>query len=127
VEPRFLIDEKLSPQLARHLRYSLGFDAIHVNEIGLNGMSDTEVLTRAIAERRIVVTSNGEDFRRLGRRRQGHPGLAVLLRTVGRHQQIELGEILANAIDIEMVRGAPPDGRLFEIDAAGIVRDCSLP
>jgi Domain of unknown function (DUF5615) len=40
VEPSFLIDENLSPQLARHLRTALGFDAVHVNEVGLNGASD---------------------------------------------------------------------------------------
>jgi uncharacterized protein with PIN domain len=68
VAPRFLIDENLSPQLARHLRFVQGYDAVHVNEIGLQGARDDNVLARAIAEGRIVVTSNAEDFRRLGRR-----------------------------------------------------------
>jgi predicted nuclease of predicted toxin-antitoxin system len=126
VEPRFLIDENLSPQLAQHLRRSLGFDATHVNEVGLKGASDADVLAYALAEHRIIVTSNAQDFRKLGQRIPEHPGLAVLLDAVGRPRQIELGEILANAIDAEIVRGAPADGRLFEIDAAGTVRNRPL-
>jgi predicted nuclease of predicted toxin-antitoxin system len=127
MEPRFLIDENLSPQLARHRRFTLGFDAVHVSEVGLAGASDTEILAHAITEHRLIMTSNGADFRKLGRRHPRHPGLAVFLSAVGRPQQIVLGEVLANAIHAEIDRGAPPDGRLFEIDAAGSVRDYSLP
>lgn len=125
--PRFLIDENLSPQLARHLRYSLGYDAVHLNEAGLRGASDTEVLAHAITERRVVMTSNGQDFRKLGRRNPEHPGLAVLVRAAGRREQIDQGEILANTIEAQTLRGRPPGGRLFEIDAAGVVRDYPLP
>jgi predicted nuclease of predicted toxin-antitoxin system len=127
VAPRFLIDENLSPQLARHLRYYLGFDAVHVNEAGLRGASDADVLAHAMIEHRIILTSNGQDFRKLGRTSPEHPGLAVLRSAKGRREQIELGEILANAIEAEIHQGALPDGRLFEIDAAGIVRDYPLP
>jgi hypothetical protein len=35
VAPCFLIDENLSPLLAGHLRYYLGFDTVHVNEVSL--------------------------------------------------------------------------------------------
>jgi predicted nuclease of predicted toxin-antitoxin system len=127
VAPRFLIDENLSPQLAGHLRDYLGFDAVHVNEADLRGASDAAVLAHAITEHRVVVTNNGHDFRKLGRLSPEHPGLAVLLRANGRQKQIELGEILANAIEAEIRQGTPPDGRLFEIDATGVVRDYPLP
>ena len=52
--PRFLIDENLSPLLARHLRTAHGFDAVHVQELGLRGASDADVLARAIAEDGII-------------------------------------------------------------------------
>ena len=121
--PRFLIDENLSPQLAHHLRTVHGYEAVHVNEIGLQGASDPEVLARAVAENRIVVTSNAEDFRQLGRRTPDHPGLAVMLDAVGLAQQLELGIRLATAIDVsEFIRG-----RLFEIDRHGTVREFKLP
>jgi hypothetical protein len=48
VAPRFLIDENLSPLLARHLRTAHGFDAVHVQELGLRGASDADILARAI-------------------------------------------------------------------------------
>jgi len=43
VAPRFLIDENLTPLLARHLRTAHGFDALHVQELGLRGASDAEI------------------------------------------------------------------------------------
>ena len=73
--PRFLIDENLSPQFARHLRLRHGYDAVHVNEVGLQGARDDDLLARAVAEGRIVMTSNGEDFRRLGRRAPSPSGI----------------------------------------------------
>jgi len=127
VAPCFLIDENLSPLLAGHLRCYLGFDAAHVNEVSLRGASDADVLARAIAEHRVVVTSNGQDFRKLGRMSPEHPGVAVLLRASGRKEQIKLGVLLATTIEAEIHQGTPPDGRLFEIGADGVVRDYPLP
>jgi predicted nuclease of predicted toxin-antitoxin system len=127
VPPRFLINENLSPQLAGHLRYYLGFDAVHANELSLRGAPNADVLARAIAENRVVMTSNGQDFRKLGRMSPEHPGLAVLLRASGRQEQIKLGVLLATAIEAEIRQGTPPDGRLFEIGADGIIRDHPLP
>ena len=121
--PRFLIDENLSPLLARHLRTAHGFDAVHVQELGLRGASDAEILARAIAEERIIVTSNAEDFRSLGARTPSHPGLAVMLDAVGRAQQLTLGVGLATAIN----SAGTAHGRLFEIDRTGAVRDYKLP
>ena len=121
--PRFLIDENLSPHLARHLRAVHGFDAVHVQERGLKGASDPDVLALAVAEDRIVMTGNADDFRRLGARTPKHPGLAVMLDAVGRAQQLALGVSLANAI----AAAAVPRGRLFEIDGSGTVRDYALP
>jgi predicted nuclease of predicted toxin-antitoxin system len=74
VAPRFLIDENLSPLLARHLRTAHGFDAVHVQELGLRGASDADILAHGIADDRIIVTSNAEDFRRLAAQTPGHPG-----------------------------------------------------
>jgi predicted nuclease of predicted toxin-antitoxin system len=123
VAPRFLIDENLSPLLARHLRTAHGFDAVHVQELGLRGASDADILGHAIAEDRIIMTSNADDFRTLGARAPAHPELAVILDAVGRARQLTLGVGRANAID----RFGPAHGRLFEIDRTGAVRDYQLP
>lgn len=120
--PRFLIDENLSPGAARHLRDRLGYDAVHVNDIGLAGASDDAVLARAVAEDRVIVTSNGEDFRRLARRAGRHPGLVVLRDATGRQQQVAMVAAVAAAVDAQ--GGAD---RLFEIDAAGTITVVPLP
>jgi predicted nuclease of predicted toxin-antitoxin system len=127
VAPRFLIDENLSPMVASHLSNTHGFDAVHVNTVGLHGASDPEVLAYATAGDRIIVTSNVGDFRKLARHVEVHPGLAVLLDAVGRQQQIELATALAYTIDAAIATGGTAHGRLFEIDAAGRVRDSQLP
>jgi predicted nuclease of predicted toxin-antitoxin system len=58
---RFLIDEMFSPAVARHLT-DLRHDARHVRDLGLTGRADDEVLDRATAEDRVVVTENAVDF-----------------------------------------------------------------
>jgi len=58
---KFLIDEMFSPAVARHLT-DLGHDAQHVRDLGLGGRTDDEVLHRATAEDRVVVTENAVDF-----------------------------------------------------------------
>ena len=96
--PRFLIDENLSPMLAY-----------------------------ATAEDRVIVTNNADDFRRLERSADRHPGLTVLLQAVGRQQQIELGTARANAVETVAVAGGTTHGWLFEVDVSGRVRNYRLP
>ncbi len=124
---RFLIDENLSPRLAEHLRGVHGYDAVHVNEIGLSGASDSDVLIRAVAEDRVIMTADGNDFRRLGRRMPSHPGLAVLRHAAGRQRQIAVGTRLVLAIDAAGQAGRQAGGRLFESDDSGDVREYRLP
>lgn len=52
---RFLLDMNLPPQLAAWLRRQ-GHDAVHVIEEGFGTSSDHEILMRAAAERRIVIS-----------------------------------------------------------------------
>ncbi len=58
---RFLIDEMFGPEVASCLG-ALGHDAVHVRELGMGGAPDDDVLARAVAEGRIVVTENAADF-----------------------------------------------------------------
>ena len=62
---RLLLDEMLSPAIARELR-ARGHDVRAVAEHpGWEALSDPEVMTLARAERRAVVTNNVRDFRPL--------------------------------------------------------------
>jgi len=59
---RFLLDEMLPAESARHLRDDHGHDAVHVSEIGLAGAADSEVASAARAEARALVTENVADY-----------------------------------------------------------------
>jgi predicted nuclease of predicted toxin-antitoxin system len=60
---KFLIDMPLSPELALWLR-AQDHDALHANELSLNRAADTEILSMALADGRVVVTAD-LDFPRL--------------------------------------------------------------
>ena len=61
---RWLLDEMLSPALARALD-DLGHDARTVREAGLAGTPDPDVLDAAVREQRVLVTENVADLARL--------------------------------------------------------------
>jgi hypothetical protein len=58
---KFIIDEDLSPRVARYLCQEFCFDAIAVRDRGLLGATDPEVLEYAFKEDRILVTANIRD------------------------------------------------------------------
>jgi predicted nuclease of predicted toxin-antitoxin system len=72
---KFLTDENVSPKVVSFLR-SRGFDVSDIKETGLYGLSDREILARAHAEERIVVTHDS-DFGMLAIN-QGVPFTAII-------------------------------------------------
>ena len=89
---------------------------MHLQELGLCDASDADIFARAIADDRIIMTSNADDFRKLGAPTPEHPGLAIMFDAVGRAQPLTLGVGLADAID----NAGTAHGRLFEIDRQGV-------
>jgi predicted nuclease of predicted toxin-antitoxin system len=61
---RFLLDEDLNPLMAEVGR-GLGLEVVSVHEIRRRGFSDRDQLEFAVAEERILVTRNRDDFIRL--------------------------------------------------------------
>lgn len=79
---RFLLDEHISPVVARLLR-ERGIDAVGVSErVDLRTCSDESVLETAAREKRSVVTRNARDFRILAAQwlvdGRTHSGLVLL-------------------------------------------------
>jgi predicted nuclease of predicted toxin-antitoxin system len=98
---RLLLDEMYSERGAELLR-KRGHEAVHVREIGLGGVPDADVLTRAVEESRTLVTENAVDFLPLLDQRQGAglPMTPVLIATTadrGRGGSLHAG--LARDID----------------------------
>ncbi len=56
---KFLIDENLSPLLAKYLR-SLKYDAISVRDIGLRGKSDEDLIGWIQKEGAIIITCDSD-------------------------------------------------------------------
>lgn len=107
---RFLIDEMYGETVAEMLCAS-GHDAVHVRSIGLGGVVDADVLARAVAERRVVVTENASDFVPLLDHRQaaGLPMTPVLVAlTAGRGRGGALHAQLAGDIDRWAVHNDDP-------------------
>lgn len=75
---RFLIDECLHESLVG-VAHGAGFEAAHVNHLGLSGKPDWELADRIMADEFTFVTNNGVDFVRLFRKMELHAGLIIIL------------------------------------------------
>lgn len=105
-----LLDEQLSPLIARLLR-ERGLDVVAVAERpDLVETLDREVFDTATREQRAVVTNDIKDFRPIAAERvvdgRGHAGLIML--AAGRSRRRAATGALADAI--EMLLRAHPDG-----------------
>ncbi|MBV9268108.1 MAG: DUF5615 family PIN-like protein [Acidobacteriaceae bacterium] len=78
---RFLIDECLHESLIGVAR-GAGFEATHVNHLGLSGKPDWELAARIVKDEFTFVTNNRIDFMRLFRKMELHAGLIIIVPNV---------------------------------------------
>jgi predicted nuclease of predicted toxin-antitoxin system len=101
---KFLVDMPVTPQAVAHLQ-AMGHDAVHAGAIGLGSQPDSEILERARAEGRIVVTADLDYPRLLALFKADGPGL-ILFRG-GSYSDAEMLALLdrvlaqSDALDIE--------------------------
>ena len=87
--PRFLVDENLSPALVAPAR-ERGFEAMHVNHLGLRTEADWDLLKIIAEQDWVLVTNNAIEFRGRYGTIELHPGVVFLLPAVRRPEQVRL-------------------------------------
>ena len=75
---RFLIDECLHESLVG-VAHGAGFEATHVNHLGLSGKPDWALADRILRDEFTFVTNNRVDFIRLFARMKLHAGLIIIV------------------------------------------------
>ncbi len=124
--PRFLIDENLSPALVEPAR-ERGFEAMHVNHLGLRTETDWDLLKLIAEQDWVLVTNNAIEFRGRYRDIELHPGVVFLLPSVRRAKQLRLFEAALDhvGIDGDMVNRALDVA--FDLNQAIVVTAYDLP
>ena len=113
--PRLLLDEMLSGQIARQLREA-GHDVTAVVEDReLIGIADEDVLARATADGRCVVTANVRDFAALHAQwasaGRSHAGIVYVVTRVFPQDRSFLGAVVSS-LEFAIVHGQlPADGQ----------------
>jgi predicted nuclease of predicted toxin-antitoxin system len=104
---KFLVDNNLSPTFARLLTEA-GHDTVHVRDYGMTATSDDQVLSRAKAEDRVLVSADTDFGALLAASGAARPSVPLVRRLVGRRATDMAAIILANLDQIadDLSRGA---------------------
>ena len=112
---KFLIDECLSPTLARIAR-ERGFpESTHVTWVGMRSRKDWAVVRRAVADGYVVVTQDTADFTLLMERETMHPGLLCMTVAHG-----------LMSLDVQQALFSHALARIADTDLAGQVVEIAL-
>jgi predicted nuclease of predicted toxin-antitoxin system len=96
---KLLLDNNLSVRLASTLN-GAGFDAVHVRDLGLAAAEDAEVLARAEADERILVSADNDFGTLLAATRAARPSVVFLRRTNGRRYDEIASLLTANLPEV---------------------------
>jgi predicted nuclease of predicted toxin-antitoxin system len=141
---KFIIDEDLSPRVARYLCQEFCFvlsrflaeetsaaraaDAIAVRDRGLLGATDPEVLAYALKEDRILITANIRDFEKLAGATEIHAGIVLMLDgDLRAAEQIELMVEVVRVLQVEITAGKDLVNRVLYISTSGTARFENIP
>ena len=103
----FLVDNALSPQLAKGLR-AAGLDAVHVRDLGLQAADDEALFELAAREDRILL-SEDTDFGTLLALRESAKPSVILFRHMPDRSAVSLTSILLtnlDAVESDLTTGA---------------------
>ncbi|MGI0481440.1 DUF5615 family PIN-like protein [Geminocystis sp. CENA526] len=117
---KFLIDEDISPAIARYLCEQFLMDAVAVRDRGLLGKSDRYILEYAFNEQRILVTANIVDFEKFASLLEVHFGMIFFLEgDLLRQEQMELIQKAVTTIQGELKEEKDMMNRVLYISRSG--------
>ena len=125
---KLLIDEDLSPRVARILCEQFLIDAVAIRDRGLLGISDRQVLDYAFNEDRILVTANIGDFEKFARTLEVHAGIVFVKEgDLLREEQIQLMQEVVIFIQKEIEAGKDMINKVLYVSIDGTKRLETLP
>ena len=125
---KLLLDEDISPNIARILCQQMLVDAVAVRDRGLLGVSDKKVLEYAFNEDRIVVTANVKDFEKFARSVEVHAGIVLIEEgDLLRQEQLTICQEAVELILQEIALGRDMINRVLYISIDGTNKLEALP
>jgi predicted nuclease of predicted toxin-antitoxin system len=125
---KLLIDEDLSPSIARYLCSHMLLDAVAVRDRNLLNTPDYEILEYAFQEDRILVTANVKDFEQFASAREVHAGIIFICDgSLLRAEQIEVVNMAVTAIIAEIEAGKDMINRVLYVETDGSLIFKELP
>jgi predicted nuclease of predicted toxin-antitoxin system len=104
---KFLVDENLSPAVAKAL-VELGHDAVHVDELGAQGVPGDGIMALAAAQSRVIISADTDFGALLASTRATKPSV-ILVRTLITQRPSQLAATVAGHLDLieaELLSGA---------------------